>query len=197
MRFKIVMFCSFIFVYCTAFLIILCELGYASKSVCWVRGITSSCLAQWQWEMSSTRRILPSFYCLQAHRHSSPVPHHDLPLTHSCKLSASPYAIVQATEVALNSIHQWTHLPWWAVIVGTTLALRTVITLPLAVYQMKMGAKQELLLPRLKELQEATLHNVVIKCRRANLPHTEANRIFQKEVIALHDRWCIWSGAHK
>lgn len=83
----------------------------------------------------------------------------------------------------LDSIHQHTHLPWWLVIIGTTLALRGVMTLPLAIYQAKMAAKQELLLPRLKELQNMALHSVVVKCRRANKPHTEANRMFKKEVL--------------
>lgn len=101
------------------------------------------------------------------------------------KLSLGPSAFVQSTELLLDSLHQWTHLPWWAVVVGTTLVLRVGITLPLAVYQMKLAAKQELLLPRLKELQEATLHDVVARCRRANLPHTEANKIFQKEVPCM------------
>ena len=100
-------------------------------------------------------------------------------------LSFGPSAVVQGAELALNSLHHWTHLPWWAVIVGTTVALRLGVTLPLAVYQMKLAVKQELLLPRLKELQETTLHNVVVRCRRANLPHTEANRIFQKEVWSV------------
>ena len=91
-------------------------------------------------------------------------------------------ALLQGSETVLNSIHHYTHLPWWAVIVGTTVLLRVGVTLPLAVYQMKLAARQELLVPRLKELQEIKLHNVVAQCRRANLPHTEANKRFQKEV---------------
>lgn len=95
----------------------------------------------------------------------------------------SPYAIVQATEVMLESVHHHTHLPWWVVIVGTTVILRASVTLPLAIYQAKMVTKQELLLPRLKELQGVALHNIVVRCRRANLPHTEANKKYRKEVV--------------
>ena len=94
----------------------------------------------------------------------------------------SPYAIIQATELMLDSIHHHTHLPWWMVIVGTTVILRASVTLPLAIYQAKMVAKQELLLPRLKELQGAALHSIVVRCRRANLSHTEANKRYRKEV---------------
>jgi inner membrane protein COX18 len=96
--------------------------------------------------------------------------------------SHSPYALIEATELMLDTVHQHTHLPWWAVVVGSTLVLRGVVTLPLAIYQSKMVTKQELLLPRLKVLQEQALHRVVVMCRKANKPHTEANRIYRKEV---------------
>ena len=116
-----------------------------------------------------------------------PVSHKPLIRTLSSS-ELGPQALVHATELTLNSIHHFTHLPWWAVILGTTITLRACIALPLAVYQMKMVAKQELLLPRLKMLQEGTLRDAVVKCRRANLPHTEANRIFQKEVDVVNYR---------
>ena len=56
------------------------------------------------------------------------------------------------------------------------------MTLPLAVYQNKIIAKIELLAPTLKEYQEAVKHNVVVRCKRANLPVEEANRRMMKEV---------------
>lgn len=99
-----------------------------------------------------------------------------------CWFSTFDLGPLQCTEVVLHSVHQWSHLPWWVVIVGTTLVLRGAITLPLAMHQMKMVVKQELLLPKLKELQELTLHRVVVECRKANLTHTDANKRFQKEV---------------
>ena len=55
--------------------------------------------------------------------------------------------------------------------------------LPLAIYQAKMVAKRELLMPRLRELQEWARHSVVVKCRKANKSHIEANRMFKKEVV--------------
>lgn len=48
---------------------------------------------------------------------------------------------VHFTEQLLISSQQTTALPWWAGIICTTLALRTVITLPLAVYQAIIIAK--------------------------------------------------------
>lgn len=48
---------------------------------------------------------------------------------------------VHLTEQLLVSAQEMTGLPWWASIACTTLALRTVITLPLGAYQMAIIAK--------------------------------------------------------
>ena len=92
------------------------------------------------------------------------------------------YPVLHATETSFKAIHSFSHLPWWGVVISTTVVLRSILTLPLAVYQSKTIAKMELLQPTLKEYQEAVKHNVVVKCRRANLPLKEANRRLKKAV---------------
>ena len=92
------------------------------------------------------------------------------------------YPIIHATETSFKAVHTFSHLPWWGVVISTTVALRLILTLPLAVHQSKTIAKMELLLPTLKQYQEAVKHNVVVKCRRANLPVEEANRQLKKAV---------------
>ena len=94
----------------------------------------------------------------------------------------SPSVVIHSAEKVLDVFHDYSHLPWWMVITLTTFTLRTIITLPLAVHQNKIIAKMELLKPTIKEYQEAVKHNVIVKCRRANLPVEEANRILMKEV---------------
>lgn len=42
---------------------------------------------------------------------------------------------VANTQNLLETVHDYTHLPWWATIVVTTISLRLAITLPLAAYQ--------------------------------------------------------------
>lgn len=42
---------------------------------------------------------------------------------------------VMNTQHLLETVHDYTHLPWWATIVVTTVSLRLAITLPLAAYQ--------------------------------------------------------------
>ena len=80
--------------------------------------------------------------------------------------SPSPWLVVHSAEQLFLSAHSLTGLPWWAVIVGSTVALRCVITLPLAIQQNKLIARVELLWPTIEEYKEAIKHNVVVKCRR-------------------------------
>ena len=108
-----------------------------------------------------------------------------LPLSFSSRSLSTDsvfYPIIHATETSFKAVHTFSHLPWWGVVISSTIILRLVLTLPLAVHQNRTIAKMELLLPTLKEYQEAVKHNIIVKCRRANLPVEEANRRLKKAV---------------
>lgn len=92
------------------------------------------------------------------------------------------YEVIQCVENILTSTHQFTSMPWWVVIGGTTVLLRTVVTSPLLFYQHKMIAKMELLQPLIKEYAEALKHNIAVKCRREGLPSHVANKRLRIEV---------------
>ena len=94
---------------------------------------------------------------------------------------SSTWAVIRGAESFLQEVHNFTHLPWWAVILLSTGILRSVITLPLAVHQNKIIAKRELLQPTLKEYGEAIKYRVIGRCRREGLPVEEANRRMKKE----------------
>lgn len=94
---------------------------------------------------------------------------------------SGPFVVVQTAEAFYQTLHEYTHLPWWCVIVSSTVLLRSVVTLPFAVHQHRLLAKMELLMPTLKEYQEAVKHNVIAKCRRENLPLEVANKRMKKE----------------
>ena len=96
--------------------------------------------------------------------------------------TSSLWSVVEGAESLLTTLHVQSSLPWWAVLTGSTIVLRSALTLPLAVYQQKIGARIELLRPLLKEYSDAIVHNVVVKCRRQGLPVEEANRRIRKEV---------------
>ena len=100
----------------------------------------------------------------------------------SIPADSAPYAVIHAAEVFFQTVHYYTHLPWCGVIILTTIVLRSLVTLPLAIHQNKIITKMELLMPTLKEYQEAVKHNVVTKCRREDVPYKEANKRVNKEV---------------
>lgn len=98
--------------------------------------------------------------------------------------SISPWLVVHSAELFLLGAHSLTGLPWWAVIVGSTITLRCLITLPLAITQNKLIAKIELLQPTIEEYKEAIRHNVVVKCRREGLKDVdEVNRRIYIQVL--------------
>lgn len=57
--------------------------------------------------------------------------------------TVSNSAPVHYFQEHLVLLHDLTGLPWWATIVVSTVAMRTVITLPLAIYSNKVSAKLE------------------------------------------------------
>lgn len=117
----------------------------------------------------------PSFYTLQDKRHSS----NEAP---SYFFLFSPdLPPVYALQVFLETVHTWTHLPWWAVIVGSTVALRSIVTVPLAIYQNKLLAEIEMRQPTISMMTEALKHRVVGECRRSNQPPEEAERQYLRK----------------
>lgn len=97
------------------------------------------------------------------------------------------YAIHPVTMTAdlFQLAHSHSQLPWWALIMISTVCLRTLTTLPLAIQQCKMIAKLELFQPKLVQYKEALKHNVIVKCRRANMSVEQANKILRKEVHSI------------
>ena len=70
----------------------------------------------------------------------------------------------------------------WAVIIGSTAVLRTIITVPLAIYQNKVIAEIELRQPTVSMMTEALKHRVVAECRKLGVTAYEADRVFKKRV---------------
>ncbi|XP_068704826.1 cytochrome c oxidase assembly protein COX18, mitochondrial-like [Montipora foliosa] len=106
---------------------------------------------------------------------------------HSSNGHWSPYYFISpdllpihALQTLLETVHSWTHLPWWAVIIGSTAVLRSVTTVPLAVHQNKLIAKIELHQPTVSMMTEALKHRVVGECRRSGLPADRADKLFKK-----------------
>ena len=103
----------------------------------------------------------------------------------TCLSSTPPYyytfPLIVGTQDILISGHDFTGLPWWAIIVFTTIVLRFSITLPLARLQAITLAKVELLQPTLNEVIDALKHNISIKGKRSGQSAEEVDRTFRQE----------------
>ncbi|CAH2301431.1 mitochondrial inner membrane COX18 [Pelobates cultripes] len=71
-------------------------------------------------------------------------------------------APVHLAENVLVTLQEATGLPWWANIICATIALRTVVTLPLSVYQMHILAKVEKLQPEIEQLTRRLRYEVSV-----------------------------------
>lgn len=80
----------------------------------------------------TARRELP-IDLVQSHRFASSVP--GLGFVNELFLDLSKSSWVANTQHLIESVHEYTHLPWWGTIVVTTVSLRLLVTLPLAAYQ--------------------------------------------------------------
>ncbi|XP_076441695.1 cytochrome c oxidase assembly protein COX18, mitochondrial-like [Babylonia areolata] len=69
-------------------------------------------------------------------------------------------------QKVLEAIHTTTGLPWWASIAASTLMLRGVVTLPLAVYSMHIMARVELLQPEIAKLSQELRREVAVAVKK-------------------------------
>lgn len=95
----------------------------------------------------------------------------------------SKSAPVACLQDGLIQLHDATGLPWWATIVMSTFALRTVVTLPLAVYQAKNMAKFEKVVTiDLPEISRQLKQETAIAVRKFNWTEEEARKAFTASV---------------
>lgn len=83
----------------------------------------------------------------------------------------------------LLTVHDYTGLPWWATIVGTTVALRTAITLPLAIHQHYIVAKVENLNLEMREIVEELKREMAVAIRMYKWDEKTAQRHYKRSVI--------------
>lgn len=83
----------------------------------------------------------------------------------------------------LLTVHDYTGLPWWATIIGTTIALRTVITLPLAIHQHYIVAKIENLNLEMVDIVEELKREMAVAIRMYNWDEKTAKYHYKRAVI--------------
>lgn len=82
----------------------------------------------------------------------------------------------------LETVHSAVGLPWWASIVFATVALRTLVTLPMMIYSLHNVAKVELLQPEIKVLAQ----ELTVEIKRAQM-----ERKWSQRIAKYHFKWNV------
>ncbi|KAF7664320.1 hypothetical protein LDENG_00179670 [Lucifuga dentata] len=110
--------------------------------------------------------------------------------------SVADSAPVHLAEQFLVSLQQASSLPWWASIMVGTLAIRTVITLPLAAYQMIIIGKVEALQAEISELAKRLRYEVSVRARERGWTEKQSRFQFQKNLRRLVSELYIRDNCH-
>ncbi|CAK9441576.1 uncharacterized protein LODBEIA_P54440 [Lodderomyces beijingensis] len=118
----------------------------------------------------STERILPNRISFLAST------------TQARKFSLDHNAIITTFTHSFQSIHEVTHLPWWALIPITTFALRSAWTLPLALIQRQRIQRQSELKPIVSAMGPVLRMNLAKKAQEAK--HMQEQPTTSPSVVA-------------
>ncbi|KAM6980216.1 cytochrome c oxidase assembly protein COX18, mitochondrial [Aplochiton taeniatus] len=110
--------------------------------------------------------------------------------------SVADSAPVHFTEQFLLSVHETTGLPWWATIVGSTMALRAVITLPLGAYQMTIIGKVEALQAEIAELAKRLHYEVSVRAKQRAWTERDCRYQFKKNLRRIVSELYIRDNCH-
>ncbi|GAA6215159.1 mitochondrial inner membrane protein COX18 [Lates japonicus] len=105
-------------------------------------------------------------------------------------------APVHLCEHFLVSVQQISGLPWWLSIVVATLSVRTLITLPLAAYQLIIVSKVEALQVEISELAKRLRYEVSIRARERGWTDKQSRFQFQKNLRRLVSQLYIRDNCH-
>lgn len=89
--------------------------------------------------------------------------------------------VLAANQSVLDTLHQTVALPWWATIVGTTCALRSAFTLPIAVYQQRSVGKMIQLAPLVQSWAETLKVHVASEAKEAGWDYKKYQQELQKQ----------------
>ncbi|XP_055687474.1 cytochrome c oxidase assembly protein COX18, mitochondrial [Lutzomyia longipalpis] len=93
-------------------------------------------------------------------------------------MSLSKSVPVGYFQEALIKIHDTTGLPWWGTIILSTCLLRTVVTVPLTIYQNKIMARIELISMEMPEIAKELKRETAIAMKQLNWTEKEAKIMY-------------------
>ena len=132
-------------------------------------------------------KVLSSVSFINPHKH-----HTDCSLLYTQKRHASQsfadkylspdFLPIRCAQQFLENVHDVTGLPWWASIAISTFALRTVVTLPLAVFSARVMNRVELLQPEIQQLSSELKGEVASAIKHYKWDQTLANHHYKRNV---------------
>ncbi|CAL8303170.1 unnamed protein product [Arctogadus glacialis] len=138
-----------------------------------------------------------SFSSLTVHvRHASSITGSDDAGSPGWYASIADSNLVHLTEQLLISSQGGTALPWWASIMCTTLALRTVITLPLGAYQMIVIGKVEALQSEMAVLAKRLRYEVSVRAQECGWKERHCRYQFKKNLRRIVSELYIRDNCH-
>ncbi|KAF8788549.1 Cytochrome c oxidase assembly protein COX18 like protein [Argiope bruennichi] len=106
-------------------------------------------------------------------------------------ISLSQSAPVQSFQNFLLDLHQSTGLPWWGLIMLTTLGIRTAIVFPLAVHQNQVIARLSNINDEIGKLVPELNKEVNIAKVMYKWDETHAKKIFKRQLRQIHNKFVI------
>ncbi|XP_034399559.1 cytochrome c oxidase assembly protein COX18, mitochondrial [Cyclopterus lumpus] len=110
--------------------------------------------------------------------------------------SLSDSAPVHLCEHFLVSVQQVSGLPWWLSIVVATLSVRTLVTLPLATYQMVIIARVEVLQAEISELAKRLRYEVSFRAKEIGWTEKRSRFQFKKNLRRIVSQLYIRDNCH-
>ncbi|OZJ03257.1 hypothetical protein BZG36_03514 [Bifiguratus adelaidae] len=89
--------------------------------------------------------------------------------------------LLAANESLLHTLHETTHLPWWATLVASTVLLRSTLTLPIAIRQQRMLGRWVTLRPVVQSWGETLKQTMAKSSRSQGASYESYNTQLQKE----------------
>ncbi|XP_055926129.1 cytochrome c oxidase assembly protein COX18, mitochondrial-like [Argiope bruennichi] len=111
-------------------------------------------------------------------------------------ISLSQSAPVQSFQNFLLDLHQSTGLPWWGLIMLTTLGIRTAIVFPLAVHQNQVIARLSNINDEIGKLVPELNKEVNIAKVMYKWDETHAKKIFKRQLRQIHNKFVIRDNCH-
>ncbi|XP_029676642.1 cytochrome c oxidase assembly protein COX18, mitochondrial [Formica exsecta] len=108
----------------------------------------------------------------------------------------SESALVKFTQDSLLWMHDYTGLPWWSVIVLTTIMTRTAITLPLSLYQQYIFAKLENLKSEMDEIVKEMKIETNYGIHKYNWSKEYARRLYNHSMKKQWNKLIVRENCH-